>query len=131
MVAGEPIDLGAIAAGVCGVGRGRSHRPVAPDFPHHDYVMWPEALRAVGSGHILGIVNPPVKPPKRSYRVGPAPTDKPRTGTPLTKPSRAGWWDDWMAWLEPQSGDLVAARPVANDAFPALADAPGVLRKGP
>ena len=82
------------------------------------------------SGHILGIVNPPVKPPKRSYRVGPARrTDKAEDWHAHLEAQPGSWWDDWMAWLKPQAGELVAARPVATDEFPALADAPGVYVK--
>ena len=42
------------------------------------------------------------------------------------KREQAGsWWPDWMEWLKPQCGGLVDAPPVATEAFPALADAPG------
>ncbi|HTY98789.1 MAG TPA: alpha/beta hydrolase, partial [Rhodocyclaceae bacterium] len=39
---------------------------------------------------------------------------------------RAGsWWEDWLAWLRPQSGAAGKAPPVDSKKFPALADAPG------
>lgn len=84
------------------------------------------------SGHILGIVNPVVNPPKRSFRAGTAArhesADEWQDRTPETQGS---WWTDWMAWLKPQSGALVPAYATANRAFKKLADAPGtyVLEK--
>jgi len=78
------------------------------------------------SGHILGIVNPPVKPPKRSFWVGPARRSDTADGWRGDLPEQAGsWWDDWMAWLKPQCGELVDAPAVSNEAFPALGAAPG------
>jgi polyhydroxyalkanoate synthase len=78
------------------------------------------------SGHILGIVNPPVKPAKRQYWVAPARRSDTADGWRTKAVENAGsWWEDWMAWLKPQAGELVDAAPVAGKAYPALADAPG------
>ena len=131
VVAGEPIDLGAITQPVYAVSAEDDHiAPWRQTFRTMNYVSGPKRYVLSSSGHILGIVNPPVKPPKRSYRVGPARrADKAEDWHAAHEAQPGSWWDDWMAWLKPQSGELVAARPVANDAFPALADAPGVYVK--
>ncbi|NTV09893.1 MAG: alpha/beta fold hydrolase [Zoogloea sp.] len=126
-VAGQPINLGAITQPVYAVGAEDDH--IAP---------WKETFRAMNlvsgtkryvlssSGHILGIVNPPVQPPKRRFWV----TDAHRSDTSEMWQTRAevregSWWEDWMAWLKPQCGELVDARPAATKDFPALAAAPG------
>ena len=68
----------------------------------------------------------PVKPPKRSFWVGPARRSDTADGWRGDLPEQAGsWWDDWMAWLKPQCGELVDAPAVSNEAFPALGAAPG------
>ncbi|MGE0110942.1 hypothetical protein [Aquabacterium sp.] len=78
------------------------------------------------SGHILGIVNPVVKPPKRHYRVAEAHrSDKPKAWLARAEMHEGSWWEDWMAWLKPRAGELVTARPVCTDAHPELAPAPG------
>lgn len=84
------------------------------------------------SGHILGIVNPPVDPPKRSYRVAKAERFEAADEWYARAEERKGsWWEDWMAWLKPQCGPLIEAPPLATEAFPALEHAPGsyVLEK--
>jgi polyhydroxyalkanoate synthase len=35
------------------------------------------------------------------------------------------WWEDWVVWLGERCGEPVAPPPLANKAFPKLADAPG------
>ncbi|HMY50033.1 MAG TPA: class I poly(R)-hydroxyalkanoic acid synthase [Rhodocyclaceae bacterium] len=126
-VAGEPIDLGAIAQPVYAVAAEDDHiAPWQQTFRTMNYVAGPKRYVLSSSGHILGIVNPPVNPPKRRYHVGPARRSDAADGWLAKAAEHPGsWWTDWMAWLKPQCGDLVDARPVADEAHPALADAPG------
>ena len=126
-IAGESIDLGAISQSVYAVSAEDDHiAPWRQTFKTMNYVAGPKRFVVSSSGHILGIVNPPVKPPKRSFWVGQVrrsdSADDWRSGL---QEQMGSWWEDWMAWLKPQSGDLVDAPPVASDAYPGLADAPG------
>ncbi|MDD2728021.1 alpha/beta fold hydrolase [Malikia sp.] len=84
------------------------------------------------SGHILGIVNPPVNPPKRAYWVGePARNDDWEHWFGQAPQQAGSWWEDWSAWLHARTGELVPAYPATSAGFPALAAAPGsyVLEK--
>jgi polyhydroxyalkanoate synthase len=71
-VAGEPIDLGAIVQPVYAVAEDDHIAPWRQTFRTMNYVAGPKRFVLSSSGHILGIVNPPVKPPKRSFWVAPA-----------------------------------------------------------
>ena len=126
-LAGEPIDLGAISQPVYAVSAEDDHiAPWRQTFRTMNYVAGPKRFVLSSSGHILGIVNPPVKPPKRKFWVGQARrSDSADSWHGGAKELPGSWWDDWMAWLKPQCGELVDAEPVATDAYPALADAPG------
>ncbi len=126
-VAGEPIDLATISQPVYAVSAEDDHiAPWRQTFRAMNHVTGPKRYVLSSSGHILGIVNPPVKPPKRSYWVAPAHRTDTADGWRGTAEEHQGsWWEDWMAWLKPQAGELVDAGPVATDAYPALADAPG------
>ncbi len=78
------------------------------------------------SGHILGIVNPPVKPAKRSYRIGPAHRGQSADHWYAQAEQRAGsWWGDWAEWLAERCGPLRDPPPLASERYPALAGAPG------
>lgn len=126
-VAGEPIDLATISQPVYAVSAEDDHiAPWRQTFRTMNHVTGPKRYVLSSSGHILGIVNPPVKPPKRSYWVAPAHRTDTADGWRRSAEEHQGsWWEDWMAWLKPQAGELVDAGPVATDAYPALADAPG------
>lgn len=88
--------------------------------------MAPKRFVLSSSGHILGIVNPPVDPPKRSFRAGEAHrADNARDWFARNEPVSGSWWMDWMAWLKPQAGKMVPARPASSEAFPQIAAAPG------
>jgi poly[(R)-3-hydroxyalkanoate] polymerase subunit PhaC len=78
------------------------------------------------SGHILGIVNPPVTPPKRHFRVAPAHRGQAADAWHTTAEDHAGsWWEDWCDWLSEHCGAPGAPPPVATPDFPKLAAAPG------
>ncbi len=84
------------------------------------------------SGHILGIVNPPVKPPKRAYWIGePVRNEHWEHWFERADKRDGSWWEDWVVWLGERTGELVDAYPAANRKFPSLGSAPGtyVLEK--
>src|SRR5574343_1318218 len=79
------------------------------------------------SGHILGIVNPPVKPAKRAYWIGEPERNEHWEHWFERADKREGtWWEDWTAWLGERTGEMVDAYTAANRKFPALDDAPGI-----
>jgi polyhydroxyalkanoate synthase len=126
-VAGEPLDLARIAQPLYVVAAEDDHiAPWAQAFQVINHATGPKRFVLSSSGHILGIINPPVTPSKRRYWVD----DAHRSENGETWRGRAterpgSWWEDWMAWLKPRCGELVEARPAANSAFPTLANAPG------
>ena len=71
-VAGQPIALSRITQPLYAVAAEDDH--IAPGAkPSASSISRPtEALYLVQFGHILGIINPPVSPPKRSFRAGDA-----------------------------------------------------------
>jgi len=126
-VAGEPIDLERIVQPLYVVSAEDDHiAPWKQTFRVNAFVSGPRRYVLSSSGHILGIVNPVVHPPKREYWVGAAERHDSHEAWRAKAEHRPGsWWEDWMAWMKPQSGELRAAPPVATEAYPVLADAPG------
>ena len=100
--------------------------PWAQTFRINNHVVGERRFVLSSSGHILGIVNPPVSPPKRRYRVAAAHrSDQPEHWKERAEERPGSWWEDWMAWLKPRAGALVAAPPLASEQYPELAPAPG------
>ena len=78
-----------------------------------------------GSGHIAGIVNPPVKN-KYGYWTGAAKLPaKPSAWLEKAKQHEGSWWTDWDKWLTTKSKAKVKARDPEKGKLPALEDAPG------
>ncbi|MCB1930051.1 MAG: alpha/beta fold hydrolase [Rhodocyclaceae bacterium] len=126
-IAGERIDLGCIRQPLYAVGAEDDHiAPWRQTFRIMDLLGCPRRYVLSSSGHILGIVNPPTKPPKREYVAAEVKAGDSQEAWHHRGTHEAGsWWGDWMAWLKPRCGEWVAAPPVATEVFPALADAPG------
>jgi polyhydroxyalkanoate synthase len=77
-----------------------------------------------GSGHIAGVINPPAKQ-KRNHWVGDV---WPDAGDWLThaRDVPGSWWPEWIAWLKPHAGAMVAApKTPGNRRFAAIEAAPG------
>jgi len=126
-IAGEPINLASIHQPLYQVATEDDHiAPWRQTFRINGYVTGHKRFVLSSSGHILGIVNPPVKPAKRRYRVGPAHRGEAADTWHATAETHDGsWWEDWAAWLAECCGAPGPPPPLATDAFPKLADAPG------
>jgi len=134
-IAGESIDLDRIVQPLYVVTAEDDHiAPWIQCYRIRKYVNVNASVRFVrsSSGHILGIVNPPVNPPKRSYWIGePERNEHWEHWLERAAQKSGSWWEDWARWLGARCGDQVAAYPAARRGFPALAEAPGtyVLEK--
>ena len=127
VIAGEPIDLGRITQPLYAVSAEDDHiAPWKQTFRVARYVGAPVRYVLSSSGHILGIVNPPVKPPKRNFWVGPARRDDdPGSWKGGSTQTAGSWWPDWIDWLSPQCGPMVAPPALGGANYPVLGDAPG------
>ena len=134
-IAGEPIDLDRIVQPLYAVTAEDDHiAPWVQCYRIRKYVNVNASVRFVrsSSGHILGIVNPPANPPKRSYRIAePERNEHWEHWLDRAETRQGTWWEDWTRWLDERCGEMVDAYPAASRSFPALADAPGtyVLEK--
>ncbi|MBL8478185.1 MAG: alpha/beta fold hydrolase [Sterolibacteriaceae bacterium] len=126
-LAGEDIDLGSISQPLYAVSAEDDHiAPWRQTFRINNFVAGSRRYVLSTSGHILGIVNPVVNPPKRDFHVGSAERhDTPDDWRERAELRHGSWWEDWMEWIKPQSGAMVPAPAVSDRNYPALADAPG------
>ena len=131
-VCGEKVDLGSFKA------------PVFLYASREDHIVpWKAAYastRVVGgntrfvlgaSGHIAGVINAPVKN-KRNFWTNEELPDDPEDWFAGARKIPGSWWVDWVAWLKPLSGELVAAPEAPGSAeYKPIEPAPGryVLQK--
>lgn len=132
-IAGQDIDLDRITQPLYAVTAQDDHiAPWKQCYRVHKYVSSPVRFVLSTSGHILGIVNPPTNPPKRSYWVGePKRSDKVDYWFSQAEKKPGSWWEDWTRWLAERCGEDVAPPPMSSKDFPDLGAAPGsyVLEK--
>ena len=132
-IAGEPIHLGRIVQPLYAVSAEDDHiAPWRQCYRIRKTIASPMRFVLSSSGHILGIVNPPVDPPKRQYWVGePERGDKADDWRQDSTLHRGTWWADWTRWLGECCGERVAPPPMASRGHPSLGAAPGsyVLEK--
>lgn len=134
-IAGESIDLDCVVQPLYAVTAEDDH--IAPwkqcyRIRKQINVAAPVRFVLSTSGHILGIVNPPANPPKRSYWIAePERNEHWEHWYERAEKKPGTWWEDWTAWLGERTGDLVDAYPTSNRKFPSLGEAPGsyVLEK--
>ena len=78
-----------------------------------------------GSGHIVGVINPPGKP-KYQYWTGGKPDGANVEAWMKTAKEHPGsWWPDWLDWLKAQDDKTVPARKVGSGKLKAREEAPG------
>ncbi|GAB4062016.1 class I poly(R)-hydroxyalkanoic acid synthase [Uliginosibacterium sediminicola] len=77
-----------------------------------------------GSGHIAGVVNPPVAN-KYAYWSAPELAATAEDWYASAEQHAGSWWPDWQAWLLAQDDKQVAPRDPAQGKLEVLEDAPG------
>ncbi|MGY3496371.1 alpha/beta fold hydrolase [Bradyrhizobium sp. USDA 4502] len=77
------------------------------------------------SGHLQSLLNPPTNP-KASFMIGPVASGQPDVFLASAEKRKGSWWLDWRDWLQPRSGDEMAApASLGSTRYPALGAAPG------
>lgn len=126
-LAGHPIDLGRIRQPLYAVGCEEDHiAPWKATFRIAAHLKVPVQYTLSSSGHILGIINPPVTPPKRSYWTGLAGDKSPDEWRRELREIPGSWWEHWNGYLAKQCGPRVPARAPGDAAHPVLGPAPGL-----
>ncbi|MBB5017361.1 polyhydroxyalkanoate synthase [Chitinivorax tropicus] len=126
-IAGEKINLRDIQVPLYAVGAEEDHiAPWKQTFSLMGLVSGPKTYTLSTSGHILGIVNPPVNPPKRSYWSG-IPKGNESADEWRAKQAKVSgsWWEHWTDWLTPHAGEWVKPPTMGNRTYKKLVDAPG------
>lgn len=127
---GVPIDLRRIHQDIYAVGAEQDH-----------IVPWKSAwsiskltnghVRFVlgGSGHIVGVINPPAK--GKGYWTNDKPAANADEWFEGAERHPSSWWANWREWLQARSGEQVAHPSMGSATHPPLAPAPGtyVLEK--
>jgi len=126
---GHPIDFSLVEQPLYVVGAREDHiAPWRGTFRTASLVQGPVRYALSTSGHILGIINPPVHPPKREYWVGNAThvqiVDAKAWLGRQTK-RKGSWWNDWAKWLNQHCGPLRDPPPTGNASYSPICDAPG------
>ena len=126
-LAGHPIDLARIRQPLYAVGCEEDHiAPWKATFKIAGKINAPVRYTLSSSGHILGIINPPIAPPKRSYWSGEAGEEPPEAWLKQQKETKGTWWKNWTAWLARRCGPQVAPPALATKAYPKVDEAPGL-----
>ncbi len=127
VLAGYPIDLRRIKQPLYCVSAVDDHiTPWKQVYRINTLVKGPVRFTLTTSGHIAGVVNPPVDPPKRSFWAGKGNASMdPEKWKAKLKQQPGTWWPDWIEWLGKRCGGSVNPPRIGSRKYPALADAPG------
>ncbi|MBL8527304.1 MAG: class I poly(R)-hydroxyalkanoic acid synthase [Burkholderiales bacterium] len=77
-----------------------------------------------GSGHIAGVINPPVAK-KYGYWTNPKLVPDPDAWLAEATQHSGSWWPDWQKWVAALAGGKVPARVPGSGGLQVLEDAPG------
>ena len=128
---GVPIDLGKIKVPCYFISTIEDHiAPWKSTYAGARNFGGPVRFVLGGSGHIAGIVNPPVAN-KYGYWLNPA-AKLPATAEDWfsgAQQQAGSWWTDWQAWTTAQDDEQVAPRDPAKGKLKALEEAPGSFVK--
>ncbi len=92
-----------------------------------DHFTGPVKFVLAGSGHIAGVVNPPVHQ-KYQYWTNDSGTDSLNDFIASATETKGSWWPDWFEWLQAHGGETVkakGARVPGGGCLKAIEDAPG------
>jgi poly[(R)-3-hydroxyalkanoate] polymerase subunit PhaC len=121
---GVPIDLRKIKIPTYFVSTRDDHiAPWKSTYEGARLMSGPTRFVLGGSGHIAGIINPPVKN-KYNYWTNNEIEVDPDNWLDNAKSNEGSWWTDWQKWIKTKSGKKVPARKPGEN-LKAIEDAPG------
>ncbi len=127
-VCGEKLDLGLLDLPVYLYGSREDHIvPIGGAYASVQHLPGPKRFVMGASGHIAGVINPPVKN-KRSHWIAPDDTLPATHSEWLASATEypGSWWTDWSDWLAGHAGKLIAApKTYGGGAYKAIEPAPG------
>ena len=124
-LAGEALDLRDIDLPIYQLSTESDHiAPWKSTYALSRLVRGPYRFVLSGSGHIAGVINPPVTN-KYYYLANPAnpPTSEDWLAGAVRRDG--SWWTDWATWVAQYGGGLVPAREPGAGALAAIEEAPG------
>jgi polyhydroxyalkanoate synthase len=130
VVKGVPIDLRNLHQDVYAVGTLQDHIVPWKGAWRITQLVGGSAHFVLGrSGHIAGVANPPNK--SRGYWTNDKPVESADKWLEGAEFHEGGWWTDYVEWLKPHSGELVAPPSMGSQAHRPITPAPGtyVLEK--
>ena len=128
VLAGERIDLKKVTIPVYMLAAKEDHiAPAKSAFVGCRSFGGPVTYVLGGSGHIAGVVNPPIpgKPPKYQHWTDGPPTGAFEDWVAGATEHPGSWWPNWFSWIRSQAPDRVPAREPGGGKVTPLADAPG------
>lgn len=123
------LDLGKITQSIYAVGTQQDHiTPWKGTFKICNQIKGSARYVLASSGHIVGILSPPINPPKRRYWVADATgAHNPDHWQEQATLTEGSWWNDWKQWLSQHCGPMVSAPTIgSHPSFPSLCKAPGL-----
>ena len=124
-IAGERLDLGKVTIPVYNLATREDHiAPAKSVFVGAKFFGGPMRYVLAGSGHIAGVVNPPMKP-KYQFWSGPPVEGSLEDWLSKAAETPGSWWPDWMAWVAAQAPEKVKARTPGDGKLEPICDAPG------
>jgi polyhydroxyalkanoate synthase len=127
---GRPLDLGKITGDIYAVGAEKDH-----------IVPWRSAwsigkltggnvrFTLAAGGHIAGMMAPPDKAKGYWASEETGKYETPEEWLENAEQHEGTWWEDFISWLEPHSGEQVDPPQVGSDQYPPIEDAPGTYVK--
>jgi polyhydroxyalkanoate synthase len=121
-----PIDIGKIDLPTFIVSPNEDHiSPPQTVFTTTELVSGPTEFILGGSGHVMGIVNPPAKKKYGYYKDGELGKGF-EEWKKTAKQHEGSWWTPWTAWLKKQSGkEVPAPTKTGNAKYKIIEPAPG------
>jgi len=122
---GVPVDLTKIKVPTYMLSTVDDHiAPWKSTYAATQFYAGPKKFVLSASGHIAGVVNPPVANKYCYWTNRALPTD-PDTWLEGAKQHEGSWWTDWQKWVKKHAGGTVAARLPGDGKLKIIEDAPG------
>jgi len=125
VVGGSKLDLSRVKIPIYNLAAREDHiAPAKSVFMGCKHFSGPVKYVMAGSGHIAGVVNPPVKK-KYQYWTGGEPVGEFEDWVEKAKETPGSWWPDWHEWILSQDDKTVKARKPGGGKIKPIENAPG------